>query len=61
MSRPTKVEILRKWNEADTLLAFIYHRLVEMGFAQDEPINGGDCVEQVAEIFELIKSYRSKS
>lgn len=55
-------ELEARLHEADKLLAAIYSRLHNMGFGEDEPINGGDCVDEVVDgIYRLIKKYREQS
>lgn len=46
--------LLSKARELDRLMG----ELKKLGFAEDEPINGGDCVEAVSGIYErLVKLY----
>lgn len=42
--------VIRKARALDRLMG----ELVEMGFATDDPINGGDCVDSIAQIYERL-------
>lgn len=36
-------------------LVYVKSELIEMGFGEDDEINGGDCVDAVGRVFEEIK------